>query len=87
MIPSTQEWYRARSLAALGAAVKGAREAKGLTQEELASRTASSRPTISRLERGHAVSTDTLMAALTASGYELAAVPRGSRVRIGDQQP
>ena len=76
-----------QELAALGAAVKGAREAKGLTQDELASRTASSRPTISRLERGHAVSTNTLMAALIASGYELAAVPRGSRIRIGGQQP
>lgn len=85
MTPTLEEWYRARTLGALGVAVKGAREAKGITQETLAARIGSSRATISRLERGSAVSTDTLLSAVAATGYELVAIPRGARIRIEDR--
>ncbi|MCF4120071.1 helix-turn-helix domain-containing protein [Antribacter sp. KLBMP9083] len=77
-----QHWYRARGLAAIGAAVRGARESTGLTQNQMAEHIGSSRPTISRLERGVVVSTDVLAGALAEAGYELYVVPRGARVTV-----
>ncbi|MCG7288238.1 helix-turn-helix domain-containing protein [Cellulomonas sp. ACRRI] len=78
----TQRFYRARSLPALAAALKGARAARGYTQDDLAAAIGSSRPTISRMERANAAGTDTLVDALSACGYELVVVPRGSTVRV-----
>ena len=78
----TQRFYRARSLHALAAALRGARDIRGLTQAELADTIGSSRPTVSRMERGAPVATDTALAALAACGYELVAVPRGSTISV-----
>lgn len=75
-------WYRARTLDALGQAVRGARETRGLTQDELADLIASSRPTLSRLERGHTVSAATVLDALARCGYEVVVVPRGAQVDV-----
>ena len=75
-------WFRARGLTALGAALKGARETAGLSQSELASLIESSRPTISRLERGVPVTTDVLTKALARAGYEIYVVPRDAHVRV-----
>lgn len=80
--PIRVRWYRARSLRALGQAVRGARETRGLTQDELADLIASSRPTLSRLERGHAVSAETVLDALARCGYEVVVVPRGAQVSV-----
>jgi transcriptional regulator with XRE-family HTH domain len=77
-----QRWFRARGLAALGAAVKGARESAGLSQSELAGLIESSRPTLSRLERGVPVTTDALTKALTSAGYEIYVVPRTAHVKV-----
>ncbi|MCP2264122.1 helix-turn-helix domain-containing protein [Promicromonospora thailandica] len=77
-----QRWFRARSLAALGAALKGARESTGLSQSELAAEIDSSRPTLSRLERGIPVTTEVLTRALARAGYEIYLVPRTARVRV-----
>lgn len=79
----TQRFYRARDTAGLGRAVQGVRTARRYTQDELAHMIDSSRPTISRLERGAAAtSTDTLLDALAACGYELVVVPRGARITV-----
>lgn len=77
-----KRFYRARSAAALALAVRSARSASGTTQSELAHAIRSSRPTISRMERGLPTATDTLIDALTECGYELVVVPRGSLVTV-----
>lgn len=77
-----RRFYRARSLPALADALRGARVARGYTQDDLAAAIGSSRPTISRMERAHAAGTDTLIDALSACGYELVVVPRGSTLRV-----
>lgn len=82
MTQTARPWYRARTLRALGAAVQGGRKATGRSQEEFAIAISSSRPTVSRLERGVPVSTEVLLDALTAAGYEILVVPRGSDVRV-----
>lgn len=77
-----RRFHRARSVDALGDAVQAARTARGLTQSELAQAIGSSRPTISRMERGLPTATDTLIEALTECGYELVVVPRGAPVTV-----
>lgn len=74
--------YRARTLSALGSALQGTRIARGYTQDDLARVIGSSRPTISRMERGNPATTDTVLDALAACGYELVVVPRGATVTV-----
>lgn len=78
----SHRFYRARTAGALANAVRGARDTHGLTQSELADAIGSSRPTISRMERGAPVAADTVLAALAECGYEVVVVPRGSRVTV-----
>ena len=77
-----RRFYRARSADALAAAVQAVRAETGTTQSEVAAAIGSSRPTISRMERGLPTATDTLVDALTACGYELVVVPRGSLITV-----
>jgi transcriptional regulator with XRE-family HTH domain len=84
MSQTLRPWYRARTPAALGAAVQGARQSVDLNQDELALQAGTSRPTLSRLERGLPVSTSVLLEALATSGYELVVVPRGARLHLED---
>ncbi len=79
-----QAWYRARTQIALGEAVAGIREAAGMTQSEAAEQAGTSRPTISRLERGRATSTAAVLELLAVTGYEIVLVPRGSRVVVSE---
>jgi DNA-binding XRE family transcriptional regulator len=58
------------------------RKQRGLTQANLAQRVGVGRMTIVRLERGEAVSAETVIAALSECGQALAIVPKFSRVRI-----
>ena len=83
--PTHRPFYRARSVPALADAVQAMRTDAGKTQAELALDIGSSRPTISRMERGMPVATDTLLDALTACGYELVLVPRGSHLTVKPQ--
>ncbi|GEK21935.1 hypothetical protein CXY01_24550 [Cellulomonas xylanilytica] len=75
-------WYRARTKQALGAALQSIRQRAGTSQSELAGRVGSSRPHLSRLERGTSPQVDTLMHLLDIQGYELVVVPRGSTVTV-----
>lgn len=75
-------WYRARTKAALGQALQAMRQATGVTQEDLARVAHSSRPHLSRLERGTSTQLDTLMTYLDTAGYELVLVPRGSTIHV-----
>ncbi|GAA3800518.1 helix-turn-helix domain-containing protein [Cellulomonas soli] len=83
--PTRRPFYRARSITALAEAVQAMRTDAGKTQTELALDITSSRPTISRMERGMPVATDTLLDALTACGYELVLIPRGARLTVSPQ--
>ncbi|MDV3129884.1 helix-turn-helix domain-containing protein [Mycobacterium sp. 21AC1] len=71
-------------LAELGDRIRAARQAKGLHQEELAERIGVTRMTISRLERGDAVSADTALRALSECGYAIAVAPKFTRVAVID---
>lgn len=62
--------------------MRSARGNRGLTQSDLARAIGSSRPTISRMERGTPVAADTVLAALAACGYEIVVIPRGSTVTV-----
>lgn len=78
----SHDWYRVRSVTALGDAVAEVRKSARLTQADAGRRVGSSRPTISRMERGEPVSTATVLDVLAEAGYELLIVPRGARVRV-----
>ena len=73
-----RRWYRARTKTALGDALKGVRQRAGDTQAEAAAKANSSRPHLSRLERGSTPQLDVLMYYLDEYGYEILLVPRGS---------
>ncbi|WP_081599731.1 helix-turn-helix domain-containing protein [Cellulosimicrobium cellulans] len=75
-------WLRARTPEALGSAVRRLREVAALSQDELALRASTSRPTVSRLERGSAVGSSTLLDIAAACGYEVVVVPRGARITV-----
>lgn len=77
------DWYRARTRADLGSGVAQIRKDAGLTQAGAAEQTRSSRPTISRLERGEVSSTALLLDLLAQCGYEAILVPRGTKVTVG----
>ncbi len=68
----------------LGDRIRTLRQAKDLRQEELADRIGVSRMTISRLERGEAVSVDTALRALSECGYAIAVAPKFTRVQVAD---
>jgi DNA-binding XRE family transcriptional regulator len=80
--PPTHRFYRARSAEALGHALQAVRVTAGHTQTDLARAIGSSRPTLSRMENGNPTTTDTVLDALTACGYELVVVPRGSHISV-----
>ncbi|MEV0763759.1 helix-turn-helix transcriptional regulator [Nocardia sp. NPDC050435] len=65
-----------------GHAVRHAREERGLHQADLAERLGVTRMTVSRLERGGAVSMETAIRALSECGYEVLVIPKFSRVSI-----
>ena len=75
-------WYRARTKRSLGTALQSIRQRAGTNQSDLAARVGSSRPHLSRLERGTSPQVDTLMKLLDVQGYELVLVPRGSEITV-----
>lgn len=77
-----RRFYRARSVDALADAVRSVRGTTGKTQDDVAQAVRSSRPTISRMERGLPTATDTLLDVLTECGYEIVVVPRGALVTV-----
>jgi HTH-type transcriptional regulator / antitoxin HipB len=77
-------WFRGRTQRDLGAVIRELREASGENQERFAARIGSSRATVSRLERGEPIGTDTLLTALSRLGHEITVIPRGARIRIED---
>lgn len=70
----------------LGDRIRALRHAQGLRQDELADRIGVTRMTISRLERGEAVSVDTALRALSECGYAIAVAPKFTRLAVLDGQ-
>jgi transcriptional regulator with XRE-family HTH domain len=86
----TQEklrWFRGRTQANIGDALRELREERGLSQEQLAVILKSSRATISRLERGGEVSSAVILRAAAELGHELVLVPRSARVIVESLAP
>lgn len=75
-------WFWASTAADLGEAAKQARAGRGWRQDELAELVGVERNTLSRLENGKPVSTETALRALSMCGMTLVVVPKGSRVRV-----
>ena len=75
-------WYRARTKPRWAPPSSPSDSEPGTSQSELAARVGSSRPHLSRLERGTSPQVDTLMQLLDVQGYELVVVPRGSTVTV-----
>lgn len=57
-----------------------------MRQDELADRIGVTRMTVSRLERGEAVSLDTALRALSECGHAVAVVPKFTRLAVLDAQ-
>jgi len=81
--PARMLWYRARTKTALGSALKSIRRRRSDTQNDAAAKAGSSRPHLSRIERGVSPQLDTLMFYLDEYGYEMVLVPRGSHITVG----
>ena len=75
-------WYRARSLSGAGSALQEIRRDVGISQDDAARQIGSSRPTLSRMERGEAVQSDVLFDLAARLGYEFVLVPRGSDLKV-----
>ena len=80
-----QPWFRARSARTLGDALAEIRKRAGLSQSDAAELTGTSRPTVSRMERGLPVSSATVLELLEHARYEIVLVPRGARVVVEEQ--
>lgn len=76
------DWTDAYTLEGVGSFVGRARRAKGLTQDEFAEIVGVSHATLSALENGRGVSSNTLMKALSNLGYRLAIVPKRASVEV-----
>ena len=65
--------------------IRALRAASGeMTQADLADRIGVTRMTISRLERGEAVSVDTALRALSECGYAIGVAPKFTRLAVLD---
>jgi transcriptional regulator with XRE-family HTH domain len=77
---------KARTSEELGLAVRSARTARGMRQDQLAELVGVSRMTISRMERGAEANMTTVMKALSECGYGIAVVPKFADLRIASDR-
>ena len=81
------KWTNSYSLEQTGAFLKAARRAKGLTQDEFSKVIGVSHATLSALENGKSVSTQTLDKALNFLGLRLVIVEKAARVEVDQSYP
>jgi DNA-binding XRE family transcriptional regulator len=79
---SRTAFFRASTAASFGAALRGARQEAGMTQQQLADAVGTNRRTIVRLEAGSAVSMGVAVDAVRAVGRDIALIPRFSRLEV-----
>lgn len=75
-------WTNAYGLDQLGAFLKKTRREKGYTQDEFAEIIGASHATLSALENGKSVSSQTLMRAISDLGLKLVVLPKGARAEV-----
>jgi len=76
------KWTNSYSLEQTGAFIKTARRAKGLTQDDFSKMIGVSHATLSSLENGKGVSTQTLDKALSFLGFRLVIVEKSAKVEV-----
>lgn len=75
-------WTNAYSVQQLGAFVREVRKVKGYTQDDFAEVIGVSHATLSALENGRGVSSETLVRALGYLGLRLVVVPKAADVSV-----
>ena len=78
------QWCWVSDAEAFGRTIRDARRRRGLQQLDLSERLGVSRMTVSRMERGEAVSIVAALRALAECGVALAAVPKFARIEVTD---
>lgn len=86
MMQTNPPWYHGKTRQEIASALRQIRTENDITQEQLATKLGSSRATISRLERDQDVSLELAVKAFRALGYQLVAVPFGSRVQVSHDE-
>lgn len=71
-----------RGSGGIGNALAAIRKAKGMTQDDLARALGVDRMTTARMEAGKNRTLDRITKAFSLLGYDLVAVPRGSRIDV-----
>jgi transcriptional regulator with XRE-family HTH domain len=75
-------WFWLRGDEGTGRALAGVRHAVGLTQAEIARRLGMDRTTVIDIEAGRNAAVNRFVALFNRMGYDLIAVPRGTRVIV-----
>ncbi|MEC4177015.1 helix-turn-helix transcriptional regulator [Adlercreutzia sp. R21] len=75
-------WTNVYGLDQLGSFLQRTRKEKGYTQDEFAEIIGTSHATLSALENGKSVSSQTLMRAVSDLGLKLVVLPKGSRAEV-----
>ena len=79
-------WFRINTEKSLGEALASARKEANLSQEELAKRIQVDRTTVIRLEAGRLKTLTRVTSAFAMLGYDLVAVPRGSKLTVEEHR-
>lgn len=75
-------WTNVYGLDQLGSFLQKARKEKGYTQDEFAEIIGASHATLSALENGKSVSSQTLMRAVSDLGLKLVVLPKGAQAEV-----
>ena len=78
----TRPWFWLRGDGGAGRALAGVRHAAGLTQAEIARRLGMNRTTVIDMEAGRSSAVNRFVGLFNRMGYDLIAVPRGTRVTV-----
>ena len=76
------KWTTVYGLDQLGSFLRRARKEKGYTQDEFAEIIGASHATLSALENGKSVSSQTLMRAISDLGLKLVVLPKGAQAEV-----
>ena len=76
------KWTNVYGLDQLGSFLRRVRKEKGYTQDEFAEIIGASHATLSALENGKSVSSQTLMRAISDLGLKLVVLPKGAQAEV-----
>lgn len=75
-------WTNSYTLEQLGGFLQEARQARGITQEDFARRLGVSHTTLSNLEQGKSVASDTLQRAIQMLDMRLVVLPKSAEINV-----